>query len=304
MQTQVDPRHERRGRNEEPPRLIINADDFGRSPDVVAAVSRAHDEGVLTSASLMVTGDAAQVAAAAARERPRLGVGLHLVMVRGRPASVPSAIPHLVDSEGRLPQRVTWAALRYAFSSAARRELARELRAQFERFRDTGLPLTHVDSHHHLHLHPTIFPLVLSLAHEFGAKAIRINVADHLRLSLGVDRRHPLLKLLWKGVFLLLAAYCRRLVRRQPLPAADQVYGLLQSGRLTADYVLACLRRLSQQRRPPRVVEIFGHPSLRTESSDLGPNPSDLATLLDPRVRSSIAELGFRLANYGDAFGR
>lgn len=312
LQTHSDAKNGKVAEDLSPVRLVVNADDFGRSEQVVAAVAQAHDKGILTSASLMVTGAAVEAAVETARARPSLGVGLHLVLTRGTAVSDPRAIPHLVDRQGHFPPSVFGAGLRYGLSRVAKEELAAELRAQFERFRMTGLPLSHVDSHHHLHLHPGVFPLVLSLAHEFGAKAVRVNVADDLRLSLRSDRRHLLRKLGWKFTFSPLAAYCRRLWRQQRLPAAHRVYGLLQSGNLMSSYVidlLAWLRDLGHAARDhggdkswPLVVEIFCHPSLRHESGDLGPNPGDLAVLLDPVVRSRVKELGLSLVNYHTAF--
>src|SRR6266511_432980 len=120
-------------------KLIMTADDFGASAAVNAAVLRAHREGVLTSASLMVTGDAAGEAVALARATPSLAIGLHVALADARPA---------------LP--------------------AREVQTQFERFAATGLALAHVDGHHHLHLHPAVFPLVARLASRFGAQGIRL----------------------------------------------------------------------------------------------------------------------------------
>src|SRR5437763_1372456 len=79
-----------------PIRLIINADDFGLSESVNAAVLEAYDRGILTSCSLMVAEPAAAAAARAARERPGLGVGLHLVVAGGRAALAPAALPRLV----------------------------------------------------------------------------------------------------------------------------------------------------------------------------------------------------------------
>src|SRR5438128_6027437 len=78
-------------------RLIVNADDFGMSEAVNEAIIRAHREGVLTSTSLMVTGDAAEQAVRLAKENPGLAVGIHLVAVMGRSVLPHSEIPTLVD---------------------------------------------------------------------------------------------------------------------------------------------------------------------------------------------------------------
>ncbi|HEX4439875.1 MAG TPA: ChbG/HpnK family deacetylase, partial [Thermoanaerobaculia bacterium] len=130
-------------------RLVVTGDDFGFSDGVNAAIVEAHEHGVLTSASLMVTGDASTGAVAAARELPTLSVGLHLVLVSGRAVLPPPRIPHLVGPDGRFRDSPTAAGLVYRFHPAARRELRAEIRAQLERFRETGLPLAHVDGHLH-----------------------------------------------------------------------------------------------------------------------------------------------------------
>lgn len=81
-------------------RIVINGDDFGFSSGVNQAIIKAHSEGVLTSTSLMITGDAVYEAIAAARAHEQLAVGLHLVLVCGKAALPPDQIPHLVDSTG------------------------------------------------------------------------------------------------------------------------------------------------------------------------------------------------------------
>src|SRR5207245_6749454 len=84
-------------------RLVVSGDDFGAAPEVNAAIVRAHRDGILTSASLMVTGDAVDDAVARAHTHPRLAVGLHLVLVQGRPASAPGQLPRLLTASGPFP---------------------------------------------------------------------------------------------------------------------------------------------------------------------------------------------------------
>lgn len=272
--------------------IILNADDFGRTASINAAVMRAHREGVLTSASLMVTGAAAAEAAALARQEPALVVGLHLVLVGGQAALPPANIPHLVDSSGRFPDNPATAGLRYAFSAAARRELAQELEAQFERFAATRLPLSHVDSHMHLHMHPVLLPLVLSLVEQYGACGLRIP-RDDLRLGLRYSQRMLATKAGWALVFALLARSALRHLRRCPIRVVDRVYGLFQTGRMEEAYVLKVLRQLDVP-----TAELYFHPDSALQSEPLGPNPGDLATLLSERVRQTIEECGLKLASY------
>jgi len=81
-------------------RLIVSGDDFGAAPEVNAGIVRAHRDGILTSTSLMVTGDAMAEAVALAHANPRLSVGLHLVLAQARPAAAPSEVSRLVGPDG------------------------------------------------------------------------------------------------------------------------------------------------------------------------------------------------------------
>jgi hopanoid biosynthesis associated protein HpnK len=286
------------------PRIILNADDFGRSAGINAGVIRAHRDGVLTSASLMVTGEAAGEAIALARRTPTLAVGLHLVLAGGRPALPAREIPRLVGPAGLLPANPVWAGLGYSLGRAARTELARELEAQFDLFAAAGLPLAHVDGHMHLHLHPVAFDLILALARERGARLLRIP-RDDLGLSIRHSRRLAASKIVWTLVFGLLrrsaAGKLRALDRITAGPvaagrpatrpvAADRVYGLLESGHMTEAYVLRVLKTLA--RRRPRLAELYFHPDVGPRLEALGPNPDDLACLVSPAVREAISDLG------------
>src|SRR5947199_1748111 len=177
-------------------RLIVNADDFGMSEAVNEAVIRAHREGVLTSASLMVTGAAAAQAVRLAKENPRLAVGIHLVAVMGRSVLPQSEIPTLVDEAQNFSNNPVAAGLKYFFSPQARHEIRREIAAQFARFHETGLKLSHVDGHLHLHVHPVIFNEALRQAMKYGARRMRVPQEER-RLALGFDRSHRAQKTLF-----------------------------------------------------------------------------------------------------------
>lgn len=272
--------------------VILNADDFGRSANINAAVMLAHRQGVLTSTSLMVTGDAVEEAVALVRQTPALAVGLHLVVAAGRAALPPADIPHLVDRDGRFPADPLQVGLRYAFSHAARQELRREMEAQFERFVATGLSLSHVDCHLHLHIHPVIFDLLLPLAEQYGARGLRLP-RDELWPALGYDRSRVGTKVAWALTFGLLGRRCLRRLQGQPLAITDRVYGLMQTGRMEEEYVVKLLRRLEVP-----TAELYFHPAIAPEDEEPGPHPDDLASLLSPAVRQVIQERGIQLATY------
>lgn len=272
--------------------IILNADDFGRSTHINLAVIKAHREGVLTSASLMIAGEAAEEAVALARETPSLAVGLHLTVTEGRAALQQSQIPHLVDAHGRFPRNPAWAGLRYALSHTLQRELIREITAQFERFAATGLPLSHVDGHHHMHIHPALFATVVSLAEQFGARGFRLP-RDDFWLSVRHSRRQLGTKIVWALVFTALRRWCLRALRGHRLKVTHQTYGLLQSGQMEEAYVVRVLRELSAP-----TAELYFHPTVGPDSEPWGPNPGDLAALLSPAVRQIIEERSLRLTTY------
>ncbi|MGE5611559.1 MAG: hopanoid biosynthesis-associated protein HpnK [Bacillota bacterium] len=290
-------------------RVIINADDFGRSKEINRAVARGYHDGVLTSASLMVAGVAAEEAVRMAREMPGLAVGLHVVVVDGRAVLPAKQIGHLVNEAGWFPNTPVRSGLRYSISTRAKKELWEELQAQFERFAATGLPMAHVDGHQHMHVHPTIFGMVLELAERYGAKGIRLprdEMREAWRGGCGTEKRsgssrcsEPDVGLMSKvvrvGVLRLLAEWCAWRMQGTKLAAAARTYGVAQSGAMEEGYVLGLL----QQLRPP-TAEICFHPTVGERLEKLGANPGDLQTLLSPAVKRVIAERGLRLSTYLD----
>lgn len=151
----------------------MSGDDFGLAIPVNEAVESAHTQGILTTASLMV-GEAAEDAVARARTMPSLKVGLHMVVVCGRPVIRLDQIPGLVGPDGILRTKLVRAGLSFFFRLSVRRQLESEIRAQFEAFSRTGLVLDHVNAHNHMHVHPTVLTLILKIGREFGIRAVRL----------------------------------------------------------------------------------------------------------------------------------
>lgn len=276
--------------------LIINGDDFGYSAAVNRAIIQAHRNGVLTSASLMVNERAATEAIELAKAHPTLAVGLHLVLVLGRAALPHHEIPTITDAQGNFTNSSFQAGLKYYFNTAARREVRREMRAQFEKFAATGLPCSHVDGHTHLHQHPVVFTELINLCEEFGVKRVRV-VKGEMRLSLRLDRRNLPLKLVWGTVFNLLGNWCERRLRGRGFVQPQQVYGLLQSGELNEDYLLGLIPRM-----PHVATEIYAHPlDFGADEAAQRENPGgarELRALTSARVRAAIEHAGFKLATY------
>jgi len=275
-------------------RLIFNGDDFGRDVAINKAIVQAHERGVLTSASLMVTGKAVDDAVARARGYPNLAVGLHLVVSDGKGLTAAAPGSRLADAWGRLPRNPLVAGMACFCSPALRAELRREIVAQFERFLATGLPLAHVDGHYFMHLHPVVLGILIPLAEQYGVPGTRLP-RDDLRLNLALDGRRAAGKVAWALAYALLSRLALRRLRQSPVQVTDRVYGLLQTGRMHEEFVVGLIRRM-----PPgvRSAELYFHPSTQAIGEPFGPNPGDLAALLSPRVRQAVAERGAQLTSY------
>jgi hopanoid biosynthesis associated protein HpnK len=270
-----------------PRRLIVNADDFGRSASTNQAVIRAHCEGILTTASLMVNEAAFEEAVALAREHPRLGVGLHLTLLCGHSALPPERLPGLVNARGEFSSNPASAGFRYFFQRSLREPLRQELHAQFQKFRATGLPLDHVNGHLHLHLHPTVFRILMADASQLGIKRLRLTF-DPLRLNLRLASGHFVYRALHVAIFHPLSARARPALAQRGIRHTGAVFGLLQNARVDEDYVNRLLPLL-----PAGDSELYSHPSL-----DEFKNEFD--ALVSPRVQEQVQSLGIKLIRYQD----
>jgi len=277
-------------------RVIINADDFGASEEVNEAVIRAYKEGVLTSTSLMVTGAAFDQAVGLAKENPGLAVGIHLVTVVGKSVLPQSEIPDLVDVEGNFSNNPTAAGLKYFFSPRARRQLRKELDAQFEKFRSTGLPLSHIDGHLHLHVHPVIFKAALELGVTYGARRMRVP-AEERSLALAFDPAHSVRKTIHTLLFGGLARYMKKRLRERGFTVPERVYGNLQSGAMSERYFLYALDNLTAQTN-----EIYFHPAVYADERLLNGDEHqcsiEFEALTSERVKERVRTLGVKLTNY------
>lgn len=270
-----------------PRRLIVNADDFGRSQSINGAVIRAHREGILTTASLMVSEPAAEEAVQLAQENPKLGVGLHLALVCGPAALSHEKIPHLADANGRFSDDAVAAGCRYFFSGACKEELREEIEAQVAKFRATGLPMDHVNGHLNLHLHPVVRGILVDNAERWGIRAMRLT-CDPFFLNARLASGQWMYRASHAIIFRLLAARARRALLEGNIRHTSFVFGLLQNGRVDSSYIKKLLPQL-----PPGDSELYSHPSLDQSRNELD-------ALINPDIRNLPERLGIRLIRYQD----
>jgi hopanoid biosynthesis associated protein HpnK len=245
----------------------------------------------------MVAAPAAADAVARAKRLPGLRVGLHLVLVSGRPMLPPATIPDLVGPDGALRSDLARAGVRFFFSPAARDQLAREIRAQFEGFRATGLALDHANAHRHMHLHPTIGRLLVDIGRDYGLRAIRIPAEPRATLRrAGATSADRMVAALHRPF----AALLRRRARAAGLIANDHLLGLAWTGAVTEARLLRLLEAI-----PAGVSELYLHPAASRSAPLVAAMPDyaqteEFAALISPAVRQRVATLGLPLVGYGD----
>ena len=279
--------------------LIVNADDFGLTPGVNRGILRAFQDGIVTSASLLVTGRAFEEGVALGRQNPDLDVGLHLALVEERPVLGREALPTLVDETGRFP-RTSGEFLRRAFLGRIRwDEVEREIAAQIARFQKTGLRLSHLNSHQHLHIFPPVFQIVKRLIGGMDNVWIR-NPTGPWRKSAGV-RMGRWAEQLGLNLTCLSA---RGLHRSPPLQMPDGMYGFEVGGCLTLYALEQILRNI-----PEGLYELICHPG--EDDADTGRRyghwgyrwAEEAEALTAPAARMILKEQGIVLTSFKRAFG-
>ena len=275
-------------------RLIVTADDFGAAVEVNEAVEEGARKGVLRAASLMVAAGGCEDAVLRARRIPNLKVGLHLVLVEGRPLLSPTALPDLTTPEGFFRTDMAAMGADIFFKPRVRRQLASEIEAQFDAFAATGLPLDHVNTHKHYHLHPTIAGLILKIGRAYGLRASRAPIEPRAVLA-EVDpaAAPPPAYVTEPWARLVRARY-----RSAGVTMADQVFGLAWSGAMTPERVAGIVRHL-----PPGLSELYMHPATAGGFEGAAPGyryAEELAALLSREVAEAAAERGATLGAFSD----
>jgi hopanoid biosynthesis associated protein HpnK len=277
-------------------RLIVNADDFGLCDAINQGVIAAFDHGIVTSASILPTGESFEQAVRLARDRPGLSVGVHLALTQTRPVLSPEAVPSLIDGGGSLP--ASWGEFlgRHIRGAIQRREVEAELRAQIENVLGAGLEVSHLDSHEHVHVAPGVLPMVARLAAEYGIGAVR---CPGQRRHQAVDR--PWMRSLRRRAQgLALRAACRlapRVLRRHGLRWASDFRGFTEAGSWTSEALCRAIAKLDGG-----VAEICCHPGADDGvDAQLGWGyrwEQELGALTSDEVRAAVAENGVRLTSY------
>jgi hopanoid biosynthesis associated protein HpnK len=277
--------------------LIITSDDFGLSSGVNRAVEQGWKSGLLTCASIMAGGAAFDEAAKIARRNPALQIGLHLTLVQGRAVLPPAELPDLVEDGGNFSENPVTSGIRYFFDRGLYCQLKRETEAQIIKVLDAGIGLTHIDGHLNMHLHPTVFRILTELMPRYGITTFRL-ARERLSHNLSFDRERKFGKALENLIFGFLTDHARPELDRLGIRYASEVKGVLNSGRMTGEYVLNIIDGLQEG-----LTEIYFHPGILpdVEISRRMPDyrhQEELAAITSPLVRQKLQGLQIQLQNY------
>lgn len=251
---------------------MINADDFGFTPDVNAGIVHAHREGVLTATTLMANGAAFEDAVRLTHANPTLDVGCHLVLVQGN--SVLDGKP-LARSLTEVVQRFV----------TGRLNAYEELRAQIEKIINAGVRPSHLDSHKHTHIIPSVFNAVIKLAKEFQIPFVR----------LPLDTTTPYAGTLCRA----LDPLYRKSAAKHRVLLTDHFLGYRLTGSLEEDSMLEALDGVAEG-----TTEFMCHPGFL--GNDLGSAATrlkesrvrELEALTSPRVRQAMDARSIRLVTF------
>lgn len=278
-------------------KLIVNADDFGLTDGVNNGVLDCYLSGSLSSATLMVNTEASRAAAEMARANPGLGIGLHFNLTLGRPLSNLQHVPSLVDSKGHFWERKEFEK-RMVLSRIKISEVITEFHAQLEAFKRMAIPLTHLDSHQHVHLFPRIFDVLAAYCEKSGIP-IRIPWPGIQNRKISPKRRMRL-------------AFLNNLVRRNASKWKKQirynkgfasVFDLaLSADEITLDSYLDIIGRV--QKEP---FELMVHPaqpgsSLWKLTRIAGISQAEHEVLSRNNLKDIVRSFGMELVTYKAAF--
>lgn len=271
--------------------VIVNADDFGLEERINLGIVQAHTEGIVTATSLMANGAAFEHAVALAEAHPSLDIGVHLTLVEEQPVTDADRIPSLVNESGCFLPDARSFLLRYLSGRISMLELALELEAQIKRIKDTGLQVSHLDGHQHLHVLPGIRRQVIQLARKYEIPFIR---KPNESFSFGIHGKTGLKR----NLELLALRFFSGIGSWRAYRHADFFFGFAFGGKLTADALDCVIRSLPRS----GVCEIMCHPGtppVDSSKDHWGYHWDDeLSALTSPKIRALLSQRGISVTSF------
>jgi chitin disaccharide deacetylase len=285
-------------------RLIVNADDFGFTAGINRAIVEAHTRGIVTSSTLMANGRAFEDAVRLASTVPDLGVGCHVVLIDGEPVLDAQRLPSLTEAHSsgcRFRDGIKSFAARALAGRLDAVEIEAEVQAQIRKLQSAGVSVSHVDTHKHTHLFPSVLRPLLRAARACGVRAVRNPFGPRKPLKSSTLLARPSLWTRYAEVRILrtLAAKFRDTAKREGLVTPDGTVGVVVTGALDEKLFRAIAAAI-----PEGTWEFVCHPGyndddLKSAKTRLRQSrETELSVLTMPEARQLLLDQGIALIPY------
>lgn len=273
--------------------LIINADDFGLSEGINKGIIEAYKNGILTSTSICANGAAFDSAVRLAKEHPNLDIGIHLILVGEKPLSEPNKVRSLIDDEGNFHQSAAEFTKRYYFGKINLDEVKAELSLQFSKIIESGLELSHIDSHQHVHALSGIYSITKEFAENYNISFIRTPGEKLTKYMLQSPKTFP--RILQQYILKMISTFS---TKNSKFNTVNNFAGFYFGGNLSKANFLKIISNLQSE----QITEIMCHPAYFYQNDNYKfwnyNHEKELAALLDKEVLSEITAKKIRLTNF------
>lgn len=278
--------------------LIVSADDFGLTKSVNEGIVRSREEGIVTSLNLLPSGEAFEDAVKLAGSIGLDEAGAHLALTQTRSVTAPSRISSLVDTDGNFYGGHAGFFLKFISGAINLDQVYTEWKAQLDKVRATGIRITNLSSHEHVHMLPPLLGILISLAREYDIPAIRYPHSDRSRSRGGAKT------LCKKFALLCFEGRMGRTLKSSGITAPEHFLGILDSGSITEEVLLGMISNLEEG-----ATELVCHPGFLgrevLEKYRFHKNSErELFALTSPRVKRLADEKEVKLVSYSEFLSR
>ena len=241
----------------------------------------------------MIAAPEASHAVKIAKKNPELNVGLHIVLSNGKSSLQIVEIPNLVNSKCEFSNNKFWCGVNYFFNNKARSELKKEIQAQFKAFKKTGLKLDHVNAHNHMHLHPTIFNLIIEIGREYNLTAIRIPNEPPLN-SIIYNKKEFFMRYIRWLFFSIFTYQMEKKCKNNKIIFNNYIYGLHDSGHMNIDKLVRIIPHIKDG-----ITEIYTHPSTENDNTLYNYEfVEEYKALIHARIKRTIEKFNIELSGF------
>lgn len=272
--------------------LIINSDDFGMSKEVNEGTKIGILKGIVKSVSVMPNMPFFNDAIIFLKKHPHVSVGLHFNITEGKPLISPHVANNLIREDDNFH---FWISLipRLMFRNIKLCEIEEELKAQYSKLEATGLRITHIDSHHHVHLYPRIFKLISKFSDKKNVLSLRGDYFSYWNITLGINNR-PIPTQVVVNTMLLYSHL--RYPRRKRFNEIRRFYDVNWGKKMSIEDFMSILHNL-----PDGITELICHLAIESEKGNkkfLSPRYKTLQLLTHPQLKKHFHQNGIDLSSH------